>query len=130
MATAAAKSPQALKRTPRIAVKSKPDLPINSVVRELVNQTGPSLETTTRCNQQLAYAAAMSHLYGSDISFGSDWVKSSVDQILRLANSIDGAGRKDLIAALAAGQIPGEYYTDGGRNREFSFIEEAAGDDA
>lgn len=118
------KNPQSLKRSPKFAVKSKPDLPINSVVREMVNQSGPSLELTTRCTQQLAFAAAMGHLYGADISFGSDWVKSRIDQLLRLAVSIDGHGRQDLIAALAAGQIPGEYYTDD-KQREFSFIEEA-----
>lgn len=119
-----AKSPQSLKRSPKFAVKSKPDLPINSVVRELVNQSGPSLEMTTNCTQQLAYAAAMGHLYGSDISFGSDWVKSRIDQLLRLAVSINGRGRQDLISALAAGQIPGEYYTED-KSKEFSFIEEA-----
>lgn len=118
------KSPQTLKRSPKFAVKSKPDLPINSVVRELVNQEGSSLELTTRCTQQLAYAAAMCHLYGSDISFGSVWVNSRKDQVLRLAVSIEGHGRQDLIGALAAGQIPGEYYTDD-KQREFSFIEEA-----
>lgn len=119
-----AKNPQSLKRTPKFAVRSKPDLPINSVVREMVNQTGPSLELTTRCTQQIAYAAAMCHLYGAEISFASEWVNSRKDQILRLAISIDGHGRQDLIAALAAGQIPGEYYTDE-KQREFSFIEEA-----
>lgn len=118
------KSPQTLKRSPKFAIKSKPDLPINSVVREMVNQEGPSLELTTRCTQQLAYAAAMGHLYGSDISFGSVWVNSRINQLLRLAVSIGGAGRQDLINALAAGQIPGEYYTED-KQREFSFIEEA-----
>ena len=119
------KSPQSLKRTPRLAVKSKPDLPINSVVRELVNQNGPSLEVTTRTTQQLAFAAAMGHLYGSPISYDSDWVKSRIDQLLRLGISVNGLGRQDLINALAAGQIPGEYYTDDKGSREFSFIEEA-----
>lgn len=118
------KSPQSLKRSPKLAIRSKPDLPINSVVRELVNQSGPALETTTCCTRELAYAAAMGHLYGSTISFGSIWVTSRIDQLLRLAISIDGRGRQDLIAALAAGQIPGEYYTED-KSKEFSFIEEA-----
>ena len=119
------KSPQSLKRTPKLAIKSKPDLPINSVVRELVNQNGPSLELTTRTTQQLAFAAAMGHLYGSPISYDSDWVKSRIDQLLRLGISINGLGRQDLINALAAGQIPGEYYTEDRSSGEFSFIEEA-----
>lgn len=119
-----AKSPQTLKRSPKLAIKSKPDLPINSVVREMVNQEGAPLELTTRCTQQLAYAAAMCHLYGSEISFGSEWVNSRKNQVLRLAVSIEGRGRQDLISALAAGQIPGEYYTED-KHREFSFIEEA-----
>lgn len=118
------KNPQSLKRSPKFAVKSKPDLPINSVVRELVNQGGPNLELTTRTTQQLAFAAAMGHLFGSPISFDSAWVTSRIDQLLRLGVSINGLGRQDLIAALAAGQIPGEYYTDD-KQREFSFIEEA-----
>lgn len=100
-----------------------PEIPVNTVVGKMSQTSGQELEVTTRLNDKLARAVAMGHLFGSPISFGSSWVTSRTDQLMRLAISMSGEGRKDLIEALrAAGTIPEAAF--GPKSSEFYPMDE------
>ncbi len=90
------------------------DIPVNTVVSQISRTDGEDLELTTRLTTQMARAVSMGHLFGSPISFNSVWVISRTDQLMRLAVSMGGEGRKDLIEALrAGGRVPDAAFGKG-----------------
>ena len=86
------------------------DPPLTVVLDYLTTTEGEQLEVLTKTTPMLASAALIGLIYtktiideGSD-SVGCEYVSSRVEQIERMAISMDGKGRDDLISALSAGK--------------------------
>lgn len=95
---------------------NKPELPIKDIARRLTVEEGAPLEITTRTTATMAYAAQFCLIYTE--RFNSRYAAARIGQIERLAISMAGQGRRDLIDALAAGgAVPGEYYSDAGKKK-------------
>ena len=90
---------------------NKPELPVKDIARRLTVEKGAPLEITTRTTPLMAYSAQFCLIYTE--RFNSKYAESRIGQIERLAISMAGQGRRDLIDALqAGGAVPGEYYAD------------------
>lgn len=101
------KKTSSLKDNNPVRKSSEREIPVNTVVNQISRTEGQDLELTTRLTTQMARAVSMGHLFGSPISFGSTWVISRSEQLMRIAVSMGGEGRKDLIEALrAGGRVP------------------------
>lgn len=111
------RSPMDLAKNPEPPKTSgKPDAPVTVVIRDLMTDSGKPLEILTRTNPHLAKAAQICYIFGHQIAdengeLGNQYVNSRMEQIERLAISMNGKGRDDLIAALnAGGRLPDSYY--------------------
>ncbi len=109
-----------LRNNPRVGAQSKrPELPVNTALDKLSKLGGEELEISTRSNTTLNRAAAAGLIY--TFTFKSGYAAARVEQIERLAVSVDGQGRRDVIDAIAAGgKVPEEYLNgDPMRSSEF-----------
>lgn len=103
----------------------RPDLPVNTALRKLSQLHGPELEISTRTNTTINRAAAAALIY--TYRFNSAYAAARIEQVERLAISVDGQGRRDIIDTVAAGgQVPDEYLNGPGRTYEFSNLREKA----
>lgn len=101
---------------------NKPELPVKDIARRLTVETGPALEITTRTTATMAFAARFCMVYTE--RFTSSYAAAVAGQIERLAISMGGQGRRDLIDALqAGGSVPGEYYSDGKKKADYPIFE-------
>lgn len=102
----------------------RPELPVNTALDKLSKLDGEELEISTRSNTTLNRAAAAGLIYV--FAFNSGYAAARVEQIERLAVSVDGQGRRDVIDAIAAGgKVPDEYLNgDPMRSSEFSNLRE------
>ena len=96
----------------------KPELPVKDIARRLTVEEGKALEITTRTTGIMADAAQFCLIYTD--RFNSRYAAGRIGQIERLAISMGGQGRRDLIDALqAGGSVPGEYYTDTPKKKDY-----------
>lgn len=99
-----------------VETSQKPELPVKDIARRLTVEEGKPLDITTRTNPALAEAAQFANAWV--YRYGSNYASGRIAQVERLAISMNGQGRRDLIDALTAGgSVPGEYYTDGKKDR-------------
>ncbi len=115
-----------LERNPKIGAQAakRPELPVNTALDKLSKLDGKELEISTRSNTTLNRAAAAGLIYM--FAFGSGYAAARVEQIERLAVSVGGQGRRDVIDAIAAGgKVPDEYLNgDPGRSAEYTDLRE------
>ena len=96
--------------------QEKPELPVKDIARRLTVEEGRPLEITTRTTGIMANAAQFCLIYTN--RFNSKYASERIGQIERLAISMAGQGRRDLIDALqAGGAVPGEYYSDDSKKK-------------
>lgn len=96
----------------------KPELPVKDIARRLTVEDGKALEITTRTTGIMADAAQFCLIYTD--RFNSRYAAGRIGQIERLAISMGGQGRRDLIDALSAGgAVPGEYYSDTPKKKDY-----------
>ena len=102
----------------------KQDAPVNTVLSNFMKPSGPELELLTRTTPQLARAAEVCFLYGTQIkmedgTMGSPAVRDLWGLIMRMSVSMDGLGRKEQIEALqAGGKLPDSYFNNGSSSFE------------
>lgn len=96
----------------------KPELPVKDIARRLTVEEGRPLEITTRTTGIMADAAQFCLIYTN--RFNSLYSADRIGLIERLAISMGGQGRRDLIDALqAGGAVPGEYYSDTPKKKDY-----------
>ena len=101
-----------------ISRNDKPELPVKDIARRLTVEEGRPLEITTRTTGIMANAAQFCLIYTN--RYGSAYAADRIGQIERLAISMGGQGRRDLIDALqAGGSVPGEYYSDTPKKKDY-----------
>lgn len=101
---------------------NKPELPVKDIAKRLTVEDGKPLEITTRTTATIANASQFCLIY--TFRFKSKYAEARIGQIERLAISMGGQGRRDLIDALqAGGAVPGEYYSDGSKKRDYPIFE-------
>lgn len=102
---------------------TKPELPVKDIAKRLTVEDGQALEITTRTTATMANAAQFCLIY--TFRFKSRYASARIGQVERLAISMGGQGRRDLIDALkAGGAVPGEYYNDGNnKKRDYPLFE-------
>lgn len=101
---------------------NKPELPVKDIAKRLTVEDGAAIEITTRTTATMAYAAQFCLIYTE--RFKSNYAKARIGQIERLAISMAGQGRRDLIDALqAGGAVPGEYYADKAKKGDYPIFE-------
>lgn len=101
---------------------NKPELPVKDIAKRLTVEDGKPLEITTRTTATIANASQFCLIY--TFRFNSKYAEARIGQIERLAISMGGQGRRDLIDALqAGGAVPGEYYADGSKKRDYPIFE-------
>lgn len=106
---------------------NKPELPVKDIAKRLTVEDGKPLEITTRTTAVIANASQFCLIY--TFRFNSKYAQARIGQIERLAISMSGQGRRDLIDALqAGGAVPGEYYTDGAKKRDYPIFEKSTDD--
>lgn len=102
-----------LRDNPRIQLEqdTRPELPVKAIVGHLTIEDGAELEIMTRTTPAVVRAARIGYIYAN--VFRSAYVAGSVEQIERLAVSVGGQGRRDLIDAVeAGGKVPDAYYNE------------------
>lgn len=101
--------------------KKDKEAPIQTAYRYLTTTDGALLELMTRANPTLARAAHLGYIFNTTIlhdtpdgaQFGNAYVAGYIEQIERVAVSMNGGGRRELIDALTAGgRLPDSYYMD------------------
>ena len=103
---------------------NKPELPVKDIAKRLTVEDGKPLEITTRTTAVIANASQFCLIY--TFRFKSNYAQARIGQIERLAISMGGQGRRDLIDALqAGGAVPGEYYADGTKKRDYPIFEKS-----
>lgn len=101
----------------------KPELPVKDIAKRLTVEDGKALEITTRTTNEMANAAQFANAY--KFRYNSKYAASRIELIERLAISMNGQGRRDLIDALTAGgSVPGEYYADGSKKKDYPIFED------
>ena len=106
----------------------KPELPVKDIARRLTVEDGKPLELTTRTTGLIANAAQFCLIYCE--RFHSKYAQARIGQIERLAVSMAGQGRRDLIDALqAGGAVPGEYYADTAKKKNYPVFTDNDGDE-
>lgn len=105
----------------------EPVPPVSVVLDYFALDTGTRLELLTRTNPNLARAAQIGYIFTNHIKPTAErngqslYVSGRVEQLERLAVSIDSGGRLDMIAALdAGGSLPGEYYDKSEDKKQFA----------
>lgn len=101
---------------------NKPELPVKDIAKRLTVEDGAAIEITTRTTATMAFAAQFCLVYTE--RFNSNYARARIGQIERLAISMAGQGRRDLIDALqAGGAVPGEYYADRAKKGDYPIFE-------
>lgn len=98
------------------------EVPIQSAFRYLTAQDGNLLQIMTRTNPVMVNAARIGYIFDQaikyrdaegNLSYGSNYyVSGYIEQIMRLAVSLDGKSRQEIIDALGNGsKLPDSYFT-------------------
>ena len=77
-----------------------PELPVRTALSKLTTTKGDDLEMTTRATPQIVRAAQVGYIYAR--IYGSSYIQGRVEQMERLAVSMGGQGRRDLIDTVEA----------------------------
>ena len=111
--------------------EGEPVPPVSIVLDYFALESGKRLELLTRTNPNLARAAQIGLIFTRHIrpepthDSQSLYVLGRVEQLERLAVSIDSGGRMDMIAALdAGGSLPGEYYDKGEDRKQYAPVDD------
>jgi hypothetical protein len=89
-----------------------PELPIKSATKIITQTEGRGLKQHTNASRGLVEAVMFAFPYIK--RWGNTYVGDMVDDLMCLAISKDGQGRKDIIEALrAGGTVPDAYYSGG-----------------
>lgn len=101
-----------------------PKPPVKKALSSLMISSGAELDITTHAGAALVRAVDAGNIYVS--AFGLDYVRDRLERLERLAISINGQGRRDLIDAVqAGGALPSEYYRPGvGSGATFSPLDD------
>lgn len=99
-----------------------PKPPVKKALSALMISKGPELDITTHAGGALVRAVDMGGIYVD--TFNLEYVRARLERLERLAISVNGQGRRDLIDAVGAGgSLPSEYYRPGaGAGSTFSPI--------
>lgn len=90
-----------------------PNPPVKKALKSLLSPRGDYLDMTTNSNGALIRAVDLGNIYVK--AFGLTYVRDRLERLERLAISVNGQGRRDLIDAVkAGGNLPPEYYRPGG----------------
>lgn len=113
---------------PPLKANEPKEAPIQTAYKILTVTEGLLLELMTRTNPTLARACHLGYIFCTTIAhdgpgglpeFGNPYVESYIELQERLAVSMSGKGRQELIDALGAGgKLPDSYY----QKKESSFI--------
>ena len=109
---------------------TQPDLPVKNVTDKLYKTDGKELEIVTRANPMLIRAVTFGNVYCG--RFNSKYAQGRVDQLMRLAISMEGQGRTDLIECLrAGGSTPDAYFSAETQNKkkEFRYLRTSGSDE-
>lgn len=115
----ARKSASDLLKDPLITQEANPfaasPTPFDKAYDILSETGGARLELMTRTDPRVVDACQLG--YTITARFGSPYVRGRVEQMLRLAISKGGEGRKEIVESLKAGAgVPDGYYDQGGRS--------------
>lgn len=89
-----------------------PELPIKTTTKILTQTEGRGLKQNTRGSKALVEAVMFGYPWVS--RWNDDYVANKLDDLMSLAISMDGAGRRDMIDCLdAGGTVPDAYYNNG-----------------
>lgn len=89
-----------------------PELPIKSATKIITQTEGRGLKQNTNASRGLIEACMFGYPYIE--RWGNKYVGNMLDDLMCLAISQNGQGRKDIIESLrAAGAVPDAYYTGG-----------------
>lgn len=108
-----------------------PDLPVNGIADKLTQEQGSKLEINTRANPKLVNAVAFGYVYTT--RFHSTYAQGRLDELMRLAVSMDGKGRNELIECLrAGGSVPDAYYNgqEQTKKKSWGFLRRNADEDS
>jgi len=108
-----------------LSSKMLPELPIKSATKILTQTEGRGLKQNTNASRGLIEAVMFAYPYVA--RWGNKYVGNMVDDLMCLAISQDGQGRKDIIESLrAAGAVPEAYYSggkpDGSVERDTAYV--------
>lgn len=100
-----------------------PAPPVKKALRSLLSTDGPALDLTTHAGASLIRAVDLGNIYVA--TFKLDYLRERLERLERLAVSVNGQGRRDLIDAVqAGGSLPPEYYRPGAASATFSPLDE------
>lgn len=104
-----------------------PAPPVKKALRALLSEDGAALDLTTHASGALVRALDIGNVYVA--AFKLDYVRERLERLERVAVSVNGQGRRDLIDAVqAGGNLPPEYYRPGVASAAtFSPIDEDGG---
>lgn len=94
-----------------------PELPVRTALSKLTTTKGDDLEMTTRATPQIVRAAQVGYIYAR--IYGSSYIQGRVEQMERLAVSMGGQGRRDLIDTVEAGGRMMDPMPDGAGRRRY-----------
>lgn len=114
-----AKSPASMEYDPTRSTQTK-EAPVQTAFKCLTIESGFGLQLMTRTNPIMVKACQVSYIFDKalkyrdaqgNLNYGNPYVAGYVDQIMRLAVSMDGKGRNEIIEALGeGGKMPESYY--------------------
>ena len=105
-----------------------PSSPFDQAFGALTTTGGPKLELLTRANKKLSIA--IDHTYNRCFNFHSMYLRGRIDMLMRLAVSMGGKGRGEIVDSLRAGSgVPDSFYSDGGDGYTPAFSEAPIEDD-
>ena len=105
-----------------------PNSPFDQAFGALTTTGGPKLELLTRANRKLS--VAIDHTYNRCFNYHSFYLRGRIDMLMRLAVSMGGKGRGEIVDSLRAGSgVPDSFYSDGGSSYAPAFSEAPVEDD-
>lgn len=105
-----------------------PNSPFDQAFGALTTTGGPKLELLTRANKKLS--VAIDHTYNRCFNYHSFYLRGRIDMLMRLAVSMGGKGRGEIVDSLRAGSgVPDSFYSDGGGSYAPAFSEAPVEDD-
>lgn len=108
--------------------KSGPSTPFDQAFGALTTTGGPKLELLTRTNKKLSIA--IDRTYNRCFNFHSIYLRGRIDTLMRMAVSMQGKGRSEIVDSLRAGSgVPDSFYSGGGDDYSPAFEEAPVEDD-
>ena len=105
-----------------------PSTPFDQAFGALTTTGGPKLELLTRANKKLSIA--IDRTYNRCFNFHSMYLRGRIDTLMRLAVSMGGKGRAEIVDSLRAGSgVPDSFYSERGGDYEPAFEDAPVEDD-